>query len=533
MNTMNTMGTLLTSLPRLLVAVLTATALTGCGEDIYVDDTPQGGGTGTQSAHRTVFSSGPAANHSTGNGRHRTSMDAGRNFYWSEGDQIYVNTNGSSYKKTSKSTLLNRGARAEFELDGVSLTAGECPVVYIGNGTAAATVDKSDLKVKIEARQTQSAWGNSDHLGASGDCGVAVAMKDQATGEYTFDLDHKASYLVLQPYRPTGNANPDWKLMKIEIIANGTNLAGTYDFSTGELVGTGTSNTIEFNCGTDGFPLEDTGGLPSAAKSCFVVIQPSPPGTTHELTIRYTIKVAKKPNVLYFENNGSIDEDGVFTVDKPIAARPYATNAVTTIKHVLSLPPYNPYYCWDAPVDQPYDYSLWGNNQSTLNEPASRSCKDMPNANEMYWYMVSGDPRWDDTTPWSNDGGLTERTGGAWFMTRAAILAAGRTFDPNVGKDNVDMRAIYKYHTVSTTSYQTGGRPADTSNYFFLPAQGFYNRGSLLHLGTFGYYWSSSPYPDNSAGASAYGLRFYSNNVQLDYGYGRLNGDVAGSQWFK
>ena len=521
MNTMNTMGTLLTSLPRLLVAVLTATALTGCGEDIYVDDTPQGGGTGTQSAHRTVFSSGPAANHSPVNGRNRTSMDASRNFYWSEGDQIYVNTNGSSYKKTSKSTLLNRGVRAEFELDDVSLTAEKCSVVYIGNGTAAKTVDKSDLRVKIEARQTQSAWGNSDHLGASGDCGTAVARKDQATGEYTFDLDHKASYLVLQPYRPTGNAKPDWKLVKIEIIANGMPLAGTYGFGTGELVGTGTSNTIEFNCGTDGFDLKHTAA--SAARSCFAVIAPG----QRELTIRYTVKVAKKPNVLYFENNGSIDEDGVFTVDKPIAARQYAANVVTTIKHVLSP---NPFYCWDAPADQPYDYSLWGDNHSTLYEPASRSCKDMPNANELYWYIVSGDPRWDNTTPWSNDGGLTERTGGIWIMTRAAILAAGRTFDPNVGKGNVDMRATFQGHSVNTTTYKTGGRPADTSNYFFLPAQGFYFSGSLDNPGTGGYYWSSSPYPGLSA--TAYRLYFSSGLVSL-YRNHRYNGFVAGSQWFK
>ena len=522
MNTMKAMGTLLTSLPRLLVAVLTATALTGCGEDIYVDDTPQGGGTGTQSAHRTVFSSGPAANHSPVNGRNRTSMDASRNFYWSEGDQIYVNTNSSSYKKTSKSTLLNRGVRAEFELGGVSLTAEKCSVVYIGNGTAVETVDKRDLRVKIEARQTQSAWGNSDHLGASGDCGTAVARKDQATGEYTFDLDHKTSYLVLQPYRPTGNANPDWKLMKIEIIANGTPLAGTYGFgSTGGLVGTGTSNTIEFNCGTDGFDLNHTAA--SAAKSCFAVIAPG----SRELTIRYTVKVTKKPNVLYYDDIGN---NGIFTVEKKIAARPYAPNAVTTIKHVLSSPLYNPFYCWDAPADQPYDYSLWGNNHSTLNEPASRSCKDMPNANELYWYIVNGDPRWDNTTPWSNDGGLTERTGGIWIMTRAAILAAGRTFDPNVGKGNVDMRATYQGHTVNTTAYKTGGRPADTSNYFFLPAQGYYYNGSLYTPGAGGYCWSSSPYPGNSA--NAYYLDFDSGSVYLS-NTNRSHGFVAGSQWFK
>ena len=63
-----------------------------------------------------------------------------------------------------------------------------------------------------------------------------------------------------------------------------------------------------------------------------------------------------------------------------------------------------------------------------------------------------------------------------------------------------------------------------------MPAQGYYNNGSLNNPGTNGYYWSSSPYPGNSA--DAYSLYFYSGNVYL-YGNYRLYGFVAGSQWFK
>ena len=79
-------------------------------------------------------------------------------------------------------------------------------------------------------------------------------------------------------------------------------------------------------------------------------------------------------------------------------------------------------------------------------------------------------------------------------------------------------------------TYKTGGRPADTSNYFFLPAQGCYNIGSLDTPGTGGYYWSSSPYPGLSA--TAYRLYFSSGLVSL-YRNHRYNGFVAGSQWFK
>ena len=63
-----------------------------------------------------------------------------------------------------------------------------------------------------------------------------------------------------------------------------------------------------------------------------------------------------------------------------------------------------------------------------------------------------------------------------------------------------------------------------------MPAQGYYNNGSLNNPGTNGYYWSSSPYPGNSA--NAYNLNFNSGNVNLNNN-NRNNGFVAGSQWFR
>ena len=63
-----------------------------------------------------------------------------------------------------------------------------------------------------------------------------------------------------------------------------------------------------------------------------------------------------------------------------------------------------------------------------------------------------------------------------------------------------------------------------------MPAQGYYNNGSLNNPGTNGYYWSSSPIPGFSA--SACNLNLGSGHVGL-YNGPRNGGFVAGSQWFK
>ena len=59
------------------------------------------------------------------------------------------------------------------------------------------------------------------------------------------------------------------------------------------------------------------------------------------------------------------------------------------------------------------------------------------------------------------------------------------------------------------------------SNYIFLPAAGYRIGSSLNHAGSYGYYWSSTPYESNSC--NAYYLNFYSSNHYMDY-LGRFYG---------
>ena len=133
---------------------------------------------------------------SSGNNTTRTSMDAQRKFYWSEGDQIYVNTTGDTYQRTSSITLSSDKRTADFLLEGISLKEPTCSVMYIGNGTNTASTKVADMEVTIEKGQVQSEWDNGDHVGPSGDCGLDLAIRNETTGKYTFKLNHKAAYLV-------------------------------------------------------------------------------------------------------------------------------------------------------------------------------------------------------------------------------------------------------------------------------------------------------------------------------------------------
>ena len=521
--------------------MVSAILLTACGDEVQM---PEKDSTepeiSTETTASTIFSTGVDGT--------RTKMDANRQFYWTNGDQIYVNTEGAKYKKTTSSTLYENDKKANFVLEGVKLIAEKCSVMYIGNGMASTqtTADASKLKVKIEAEQRQTAWDNSDHIGPSGDCGVAEATRDETTGKYSFKLQHKAAYLIFQPYKDA-QITANWKLIKIEIISNNrTNLTGTYDFGTGELVGTGSSNTIKINCNstidfnnvaTGGFDLSDQA---SAANSCFAVIAPG----NHKLTIRYTV-----------QPEGSMNDvaGATFTIDKEIPAvnadgsRTYNPNGVTTIKHKLDVMLFNlQYYQWDAlnpygsPTGTDFNTIEYPRNTSQLTtNRAQNSCKDMPNVNEMYGYE-RGATCFDETTPWALDGGSKVYTGGMWVMKKQVILDEGIPFRDDIGKDDVDMRLVFRY---SYGPFPTGVLPAaERSKYFFLPAMGYYDSEGwpyeeitsenswLVNRGQYGCYWTSSPcpgYDSDGVDAAAYSLQFSAGNIQVSEGRRHFYGIVA------
>ena len=495
---------------------------------------------------------------SSGNNTTRTSMDAQRKFYWSEGDQIYVNTTGDTYQRTSSITLSSDKRTADFLLEGISLKEPTCSVMYIGNGTNTASTKVADMEVTIEKGQVQSEWDNGDHVGPSGDCGLDLAIRNETTGKYTFKLNHKAAYLVFQPFK-AAEVTRKWTLMKIEIITDGTtSVAGTYPFGTGQLDvdnATNTSNTVTLTCGTVGFDLES-----SASKSCFAVIQPG----IHTITIRYTIK----PEIMV---NGV--EGATFTIEKTIALRTYNIGGVTTIKHQLGAEMYSPYlfHLWDAeqpcwkdqavenvpyyvnhknpaanyPTSAEAAPDRWYNTETNAPEQAKNSCKELPNVNAMTWYALKGDPRWETNYPWfiTGSGGAHIYTYGAWFLKWDNLPDKPTTYTKRdcpqtpLGEDGHYTQLSADKYNVSTNDYKTKGRPSNTEieNYFFLPAIPHILSDGRLGEGRddiHGCYWSSSPRP-GVGDKESYSLGFTSNSVNPLNRNGRNQGRMVVPSWFK
>lgn len=520
-------------------------SLTGCGDEVQ---NPQNNGENPENNTEkgmTVFSTSDDT---------RTSMDADRKFYWTTGDQIFVEMSSGNWVKTTGSEISDDRKTANFYLSG-ALKEPKYNLVFTGSGSNSAT------QVTIKNEQGQSAWNNAEHIGTSGDCGVSEAVK-QANGKYTFSLKHKAAYLMFQPYKPD-RVTDGWKLMQIEIIdADGKPLCGTYSFDMNGLSNAPTSNgksMVTLTC-SGGFTLPNKTTWETTKSSIFAVIQPSG-SETRNIKIRYTIKPTISVNNV---------ADATFTITKEFS-KSFSVDGVTTIRHELSAESYstNIYYMWDAPVGEYYwkgvanppvilstsgtgypensSDSRWFNSFVIAPDPASRSCKDMPNVNAMAWYLMYGDPRWEGETPWYMDGtGAHIYLGGIWLKKWELITEkpVGSTIiDCSIspvgynGETAVDYRSVNMQNDpfpfrIEDDNYRTKGRPSasEKDRYFFLPAISHVDKGQLSTL--HGCYWLSSPVPNNSTNA-AYYLEFAANYIVIANNGSRRCGRVVTPDWFQ
>ena len=96
--------------------------------------------------------------------------------------------------------------------------------------------------------------------------------------------------------------------------------------------------------------------------------------------------------------------------------------------------------------------------------------------------------------------------GGIWFKKIEKIAqSVGRFRDQlkYVSADgSTDVRITYKAYTITKNDILPAA--FELSNYFFLPALGNYNKGTLNQVGSGCYYWSSGTCSDN--GVTAYML---------------------------
>ena len=458
----------------------------------------------------------------------RTSLDYNSSdFSWEAGDYIYVKDDDGTLQKSSNAPT-SKVASFKYKVPGKFTASSSYKVYYLGKNSNA-----TDKKVTISTAQTQTKPDNTEHFGTAGDYGTSTATKVPNKQQFKFELEHQPAYLVFQPYT-SNTVLHDCYLTKIEVTSD-NDIAETYtvNTSTGALVASAVTDgkkivltTSGSSSNPNGFPLTNSAASVTT-NGAYMVIKPG----THTLRVRYWVKD------LVTQVEG--------TITKLLPSTAYASNTYYDMTANLNVKDYDGdhYYMWDA-QDQ-----YWAGhsssqpklrNQSSSDDPksgdsrfyhfgggsgrfdATQSCVSLPNANEMSWYVMYGDPRWDADELWTTMGHLYK--GGMWFKKKS-VLQAENHYNTEKSADNTtDLRTTYKRYDNSNNSINNSGLPsaADANKYFYLPALGQYRSGWLNEVGNAGYYWSSSADPWVSAGA--YLLGIYNGGVSVssnirDYGF--------------
>ena len=477
---------------------------------------------------------------STGDPTTRTSMESNGTFYWESGDKIWVKDDNGAWQQSSN-TPTEKTASFEFKVPGKFTKSSTYKVYYPGqNG--------NKDQVSIAANQSQAEPNTTTHFGASGDCGMADATWSNAKNGFAFTLDHKAAYLLFLP-RTSNTVLQGCYLTKVEVNSD-NDITSTYtlDSTTGELIGTGTGKQIIVSTGgrgtyANGFPLTNN-ATSAATNGAYVVVKPG----THILKIRYWLK--------------DVATGIKGTITKTLLSATYDQNKYYNITANLDVRDYDGdhYYMWDAQQQYWYGYEwtkhLPGNTgQPTLNgdrgnnypsvtdtnhryyndsypgygvsNPATHSsCKDLPNANEMSWYCMYGDPRWDGDEVWTIMGHLYK--GGMWFKKKS-VLQVENHYNTEKSADGItDLRTTTREYDNSNSSIYSSGLPSvtDAGNYFYLPALGIYFADQLQQVGILGSYWSSSA--DSQNRYNAYDLRIDRGSAHV-YCRGRGFGRIVGT----
>ena len=499
------------------------------------DDLAQNGKATTDDKGLTAFSTGEPAT--------RTTMEADGKFYWEAGDKIWVKDDSGNWKQSSNSPT-DKTASFKFLMPGKYTAKSSYEVYYPGkNG--------NKDKVTISANQTQTEPNTTAHFGVSGDCGIAKATRNATSHEFEFALDHKAAYLIFKPYT-SNDVLKHCYLTKIEVTSdNDITSTSTYtldptaDTGAGALTGTGNGKQIVLETKgsgayTNGFPLTNTSAN-LTINGAYMVIKPG----THTLRIRYWVK------------DVATNIEG--TITKIIPSHTFAKNEYVNMEADLQIKNYDGdhYYMWDA-QEQYWKGHEWynGGSQPTLNynlpgatrsedypksnsdsryynarypgdgvsNPATHtSCKDLPNANEMSWYCMYGDPRWDADELWTTMGHLYK--GGMWFKKKSVLQAENHYNTEKSANNTTDLRTTYKVYSNTSSSIIHSGVPsaADAENYFYLPTLGYYYTNWLSSIGYGANYLSSSATPKNDD--TAYRLGFYRGGVNVSY----INRNVGAS----
>lgn len=490
------------------------TVFAGCSSDDITTGTETKPDAGKTEAGQVSFVAG---NEGT-----RTSLNYDNgDFYWEAGDKIFVKDDENSFHASSNAVTETKVPHFKFMMPG-KYTRNSYVVYYPGkNG--------NNNNVTVAKEQTQNEPDNTMHFGTSGDCGTGTATLQG--GQYKFKLTHSAAYLCFKP--SYDHSLTSTYVTKIEVTAD-KDIAGSYTLeSNGKLTAKGTgSKTITLTPksagSSDGFKMKDNpSNSGCAAGRMFMVIAPG----TYKLTVKYYLK------------DTQTKVSGVIT--KKFGSFEYGANDYYDINSNLDIMAAGKYYMWDAKQDywfqhegdQPKvvnvqgpnsptsaDAGRWYNNKAKFPTAASNSAKSCPNINELFWYCLHGDPHWDNTTLWTEWGYLY--TGGMWFK-KAEVIARENNKDnaaalKAASPDGKDRARKGIYETPPDNKQVQKKTPENRRDYFFLPAMGRYESGTLKDFRTMGFYWTSTLI--SYSRDKAFNLYFDAGNVTVSNLRDRNNG---------
>ena len=475
---------------------------------------------------------------------------SGVDFYWSDDDRLFLNApvdnpprdewlidkwNNIHELARTNSGGPGRTPRATFWFEG-EFTKPEYRVRYFGKNSDVSH-DFDEMSIPRE-RNYVGPYIRGLEDARQGDFATGIARR-QPDGNYTFTLEHKASYITFRPYSEQtaftkwGGAYVD----RIEVSADQA-LCGLFKIK---------GDTIDLSSR----PVDDMykksicthiynvfirliKGNPPAVPPVSDHMYDDPsyaimaiaPGTYTNFTVRYMLQT---------RNMGGY---GYITKTYPRVTFTAGKNKV--ISQNLQAPEYpgDRYYMWDAAVGQHYwkgyewdgpspnqpvndsgsmkgdknpknnQDSRWYNEVAPYADPtgaapavaATRSCKDLPNVNELCWYCEYGSCYKGDVEIYRVMNNLYSAK--LWFRKLSAIAkSVGKTVDELKAKapDGIDYtRSTQKPNF--RLGPQTVEKPDDLKDYFCLPMMGVYKpdtdgNGYFGNMGEMLYYWSSTPVP--------------------------------------
>ena len=456
----------------------------------------------------------------------RTSLNYNSSdFYWEAGDYIYVKDDNNVLRKSTNAPT-SKVASFKYKVPG-KFTGDSYKVYYLGKNS-------NGSRVTISTTQTQTKPDNTEHFGTAGDYGTATANKITGKNQFAFELEHQPAYLVFQPYT-SNTILQSCYLTKVEVSSD-NDIAETYtvNTTTGALDASTVTNgkqivltTSGSSTNPNGFPLTNSSANVST-NGAYMIIKPG----THILKVRYWVK------------DNATGTEG--TITKLLPSTAYASNTYYDMIANLNVRDYDGdhYYMWDAQQNywaghewnsaSPWQPVLNNNSNSNYARDntdlryyhegggsgrfdATHSCAGLPNANEMSWYVMYGDPRWDRDEVWTTMGHLYK--GGMWFKKKSVLQAEAHYNTEKSADGSTDLRTTGNNYDNNSSSINSGTpSAADAGNYFYLPALGFYVNGILSNVGYSCDYWASSANPSdrkyayylqiNGAGAHLLGYNF-------------------------